>query len=114
MLASRAARDVPLRFRPASAAPFVAPNSGPVRARSWAIPASTLHRIRRGERALLAINLSLIAFYGVARSRGLAQALISTRAIFFAIRKAGAGWLLTKACFAVVWLAVLGSAGGAG
>ena len=35
-------------------------------------------------------------------------------AIFFAVPDAGAGWLLTKGYFAVVWLAVLGAGGAAG
>lgn len=84
MLDSRAVRDepyVPLRFLPASAAPFVAPRSGPLAALPWAILASTLHRVRRGECALLAINLSLIVYHGVPLSVGLMQAMISTLAI---------------------------------
>src|SRR2546427_9239400 len=43
----------------------------------WAGVASTLHRVRRGEGALLAVNLSLIACQGLGGSRGLAIALVS-------------------------------------
>jgi hypothetical protein len=35
-------------------------------------------------------------------------------AIFLLVRDAGTGWLLTKAYFAVMWLAVLGNAGAVG
>jgi 4-hydroxybenzoate polyprenyltransferase len=42
---------------------------------------STLHRIRRGEGALLAVNLSLIAFYGGNLSGDLAEAVVSGLAI---------------------------------
>jgi 4-hydroxybenzoate polyprenyltransferase len=35
-------------------------------------------------------------------------------AIFLLVRDAGAGWLLTKAYFAAMWLAVLGHVGAAG
>ena len=48
---------------------------------SWAFPASTLHRIRRGEGALLAVNLSLIATAGTSAGRAAAQALVSTLAV---------------------------------
>ena len=47
---------------------------------SWAFLASTLHRIRRGEGALLAVNLSLIAAAGTTAARAAAQALVSTLA----------------------------------
>jgi 4-hydroxybenzoate polyprenyltransferase len=43
----------------------------------WAGAASTLHRLRQGEGALLAINLSLIVVHGAPLQRALAQALIS-------------------------------------
>ncbi|MCC6847403.1 MAG: UbiA family prenyltransferase [Deltaproteobacteria bacterium] len=53
-----------------------------LRALGWAVAASTLHRVRRGEGALLAINLSLIVWHGDALAvRGLAQALVSVFAI---------------------------------
>ncbi|HLY37285.1 MAG TPA: UbiA family prenyltransferase [Candidatus Binatia bacterium] len=48
---------------------------------SWAFLASTLHRIRRGEGALLAVNLSLIATTGTSAARAAAQALVSTLAV---------------------------------
>jgi len=43
--------------------------------------ASTLHRIRRGEGALLAVNLSLIVHQGLSLPRSLAQALVSVLAL---------------------------------
>jgi 4-hydroxybenzoate polyprenyltransferase len=52
--------------------------SGLVRAISWATVASTSHRMRRGEGALLAINFSLIAQQQPTLARGFAQALVST------------------------------------
>ncbi len=56
--------------------------AGAVRTLTWAVAASTLHRVRRGEGALLAINLSLIAWRGDAATvHGLWQALVSTLAI---------------------------------
>jgi 4-hydroxybenzoate polyprenyltransferase len=55
--------------------------TGTVAAITWAGAASTLHRIRRGEGALLAINLSLVAFLGTGRPDGLATALVSMLAI---------------------------------
>src|SRR5437660_173092 len=48
---------------------------------SWAFLASTLHRIRRGEGALLAVNLSLIAAFGTGAARAAAQALVSALAV---------------------------------
>ncbi len=48
---------------------------------SWAVLASTLHRVRRGEGALLAVNLSLIAFERPRLSVGLAEAAVSLLAI---------------------------------
>src|SRR5690348_7659700 len=48
---------------------------------SWAFLASTLHRIRRGEGALLAVNLSLIATFGTGAGRAAAQALVSALAV---------------------------------
>ena len=48
----------------------------------WAVASSTLHRIRRGEGALLAINLSLIVQQGDALTlRGLMQTVVSVLAI---------------------------------
>ena len=47
----------------------------------WAGLASTLHRVRRGEGALLAVNLSLIVHQGLSHPRGLAQVLVSVLAI---------------------------------
>jgi 4-hydroxybenzoate polyprenyltransferase len=48
---------------------------------SWAALASTLHRVRRGEGALLAVNVSLIAYQGGALSRSLLQAIVSALVI---------------------------------
>jgi len=61
--------------------PLAAPalGAGSVAAVAWAGAASTLLRIRRGEGALPAINLSLIAYLGTAD--GLASALVSVLAI---------------------------------
>ena len=47
----------------------------------WAGTASTLHRVRRCEGALLAVNLSLIAYRGLSRPLALVEALISMLAI---------------------------------
>jgi 4-hydroxybenzoate polyprenyltransferase len=44
---------------------------------AWAGAASTLHRVWRGEGALLAINLSLIAWRGLGRPEAGAEALVS-------------------------------------
>jgi 4-hydroxybenzoate polyprenyltransferase len=43
--------------------------------------ASTLHRLRHGEGALLAVNLSLIGYQGAPLPRSLAQALVSLLAL---------------------------------
>jgi 4-hydroxybenzoate polyprenyltransferase len=48
---------------------------------AWAVMASTLHRIRRGEGALLAINLSLIVYAGADVVSGAVQALVSVLAM---------------------------------
>ena len=48
---------------------------------AWAVMASTLHRIRRGEGALLAINLSLIIYAGADVASGAVQALVSVLAM---------------------------------
>jgi 4-hydroxybenzoate polyprenyltransferase len=48
---------------------------------AWAGVASTLHRIRRGEGALLAVNLSLLAYHGGGLGEGLASAAVSVLAI---------------------------------
>lgn len=86
MPASGAAQQepyLPPRFAPtATAAPSVAPQANVLVALGWGVANSTWHRIRRGEGALLAINLSLIAAHGEAFSvRGAAQALVSVLAI---------------------------------
>jgi 4-hydroxybenzoate polyprenyltransferase len=64
----------------------------------------------------LLTGLSLLLFVALRGPLGVVGALTAFMplAIFFAISDAGAGWLLTKAYFAVVWLAVLGIAGAAG
>ena len=49
---------------------------------AWGVWSSTAHRVRRGEGALLAINLSLIFHHGDAVSlTGLVQAAVSALAI---------------------------------
>src|SRR5579862_637842 len=45
---------------------------------AWAGLASTAHRMRHGEGALLAVNLSLIVFHGFSVTRGLLLAIVST------------------------------------
>ena len=59
------------------------PSTGPsvLTTLSWAVMASILHRIRRGEGALLAVNLSLILHQSRAAGRGLVQAVVSVLAI---------------------------------
>jgi 4-hydroxybenzoate polyprenyltransferase len=47
----------------------------------WAIAGSTLQRVRRGEGALLAINLSLIAYQGGTAGTMVAQGVVSLLAI---------------------------------
>jgi 4-hydroxybenzoate polyprenyltransferase len=87
MPASGAAKRDPLPPRFASIATVTAPTyvaseSSVLAALGWAVANSTLHRIRRGEGALLAINLSLIVFHGdLFTGRGMAQALVSVLAI---------------------------------
>lgn len=57
-------------------------DGGALRALGFAVAASVVHRLRRGECALLAINLSLIAWHGDAlAAHGVAQALVSLLAI---------------------------------
>jgi 4-hydroxybenzoate polyprenyltransferase len=58
-----------------------ATRSGMVAGLVWAGIASTLHRIRRGEGALLAVNLSLVAYRGLAGANAAAAVLISLLAI---------------------------------
>lgn len=83
MPASGAAKQdpyLPPRFAPTAAVVPVRENV--LAALGWAVASSTLHRIRRGEGALLAINLSLIAAHGdVFTTRGLMQAFVSVLAI---------------------------------
>lgn len=87
MPASGAVKRDPLPPRFASIATaeppsFVATESSVLAALGWAVASSTVHRIRRGEGALLAINLSLIVFHGALfTGRGLAQGLVSVLAI---------------------------------
>lgn len=64
-----------------TAVPVVAPRAGMLAALSWAVLASTGHRIRRGEGALVAVNLSLIAHQAADWSRAFSAALVSTLAI---------------------------------
>jgi 4-hydroxybenzoate polyprenyltransferase len=60
---------------------FVPARTSMLRDLSWAVLASTLHRVRRGEGALLAVNLSLILWQGAGAARSGAQALVSMLAI---------------------------------
>jgi len=69
---------------PVTLAPVAASHSGVFEAVLWAMAASTWHRVRRGEGALLAINFSLIAlqtWQGGDLVRGAALAVVSTLAI---------------------------------
>lgn len=63
------------------AEPFVARRPGVIGALGWAVLSSTLHRLRRGECALLAVNLSLIAYHGGDAAVVLVQGLVCTLAI---------------------------------
>ncbi len=86
MPASGAAQQEPFLpppFAPATATlvPRIDADSNAFRALTWAVLASTLHRIRRGEGALLAVNLSLIVQQGASLGLGVMQALVSTLAI---------------------------------
>lgn len=54
---------------------------GGVRALAWGVLASTVHRVRRGEGVLLAVNVSLIALAHTTVARALVQACVSTLAI---------------------------------
>jgi 4-hydroxybenzoate polyprenyltransferase len=89
MPASQAVRHdayVPSLTPTVTAVPHVAPRSHPLGALVWAVLTSTGHRIRRGEGALLAINLSLILLSLIVHAapdlaRGVMQAAVSTLAI---------------------------------
>jgi 4-hydroxybenzoate polyprenyltransferase len=59
----------------------MAVSRGRVAALTWAVLASTLHRIRGGEGALLAINLSLVAYAAGTPAGALAHTLISVLAM---------------------------------
>jgi 4-hydroxybenzoate polyprenyltransferase len=63
---------------------------------------------------LVVLTLVLcVALYGALGWVGAASAVVPL-AIFFVVADARAGWLLAKGYFAIVWLAVLRSAGAAG
>ncbi len=65
-----------------TAVPVVAPRPDALGALAWAVVASTGHRLRRGEGALLAVNLSLIATQADGDwARAALLALVSTLAI---------------------------------
>lgn len=67
---------------PRQAPAFVRTRAEAFPALLWAFAASTLHRIRRGECALLGVNLSLVARDAAASpARAVAQAVVSTLAI---------------------------------
>jgi hypothetical protein len=60
--------------------------------------------------------LSLLLFAALHAPLGVALALtaFTPLVLFFMIDRAGTGWLLTKAYFAVMWLYLLGVSGAAG
>src|SRR3954463_15240146 len=62
-------------------ATFDEPTDGVVGALAWAFLASTLHRVRRSEGALLAVNLSLVVGHGGEPTPALAEAGVSLLAI---------------------------------
>ena len=64
-----------------TAVPVVAPRAGALAALAWALVASTSHRVRRGEGALLAVNLSLVAVHESDWGRAALLVLVSTLAI---------------------------------
>lgn len=72
---------VPPRSSTAAIGPLAPPRSFPLAALAWALLASTGHRLRRGEGALLAVNLSLILHQHGDVGRGLMQALVSVLAM---------------------------------
>jgi len=78
-------RDVAERWAdmppPVRATAPAALSSNTVVALLWAGMASTLHRVRRGEGALPAVNFSLIAYLGSPEPHALASALVSVLAI---------------------------------
>jgi 4-hydroxybenzoate polyprenyltransferase len=67
----------PVPLAEAGVEPVETAPTGAVAALAWAGLASTLHRVRRGEGALLAVNLSLVGCLGASPGRALAQAAIS-------------------------------------
>jgi 4-hydroxybenzoate polyprenyltransferase len=85
MPASGAARREPYLSPPFSptpvAIPVAAADRNVVSALAWAVGASTWHRIRRGEGAVLAVNLSLILLTWRGLGFAVMQALVSTLAI---------------------------------
>jgi 4-hydroxybenzoate polyprenyltransferase len=81
MPALGAARQEAYVPRPTPGELSVGAPASPVTTVAWAVVASTLHRIRRGEGALLAVNLSLIVYQGVDAALAAAQAVVSVLAI---------------------------------
>lgn len=79
MSGSQAAESVP--FEIADAQPVAAARPGRFAALTWAGLASTLHRIRGGEGALLAINLSLAVYHMDNPARVVAQVIVSVLTI---------------------------------
>src|SRR5437867_8316745 len=79
-----AAPEAHAAYRPSSYAttvPVAAARPRVIADLSRAVLASTVHRIRRGEGALLAVNLSLIVHQSASLSRSVAQAVVSVLAI---------------------------------
>lgn len=60
---------------------LAAPRASVLAALCWAVMTSTTHRVRRGEGALLAVNLSLIVHQGGELGRSVLLAVVSTLAI---------------------------------
>jgi 4-hydroxybenzoate polyprenyltransferase len=81
MAASQAAREEAYAPHPVAATAARPVRAGTVALLSWAVVASTLHRLRRGEGALLALNGSLIAWQAASLPQAVAQAVVSLLAI---------------------------------
>lgn len=79
--------DAPPSFAPPRAAVVVPLRSTAVSAIAWAGVASTLHRIQRGEGALLAVNLSLVAARWQDPASAIANVVVSvlTIALMYAL-----------------------------
>src|ERR1051325_7727364 len=84
MSAPEAAHRDTFAPRPLAATRLTSPpitRHGTLSALSWAVLMSTLHRVRRGEGALLAVNVSLVVAQWTDPARAAAQLLVSALAI---------------------------------